>query len=84
VEVPPILIVELVPVVMAPLELLSTTLLVLFRVAAVEVAGNDEVATIAAAEVDIFVLVVDASAEVLTDTGKEVGPGEERVEEALV
>ncbi len=87
-EFPPLLIVELVPVsvpvVIGPLALLRTTLLVLFRVVAVEAAENVDVVTIAAAEVDIFVLVVDTLTEVLTDTGNGVVPGEERVEEALV
>ncbi len=73
-----------VPVVIGPLALLRTTLLVLFRVVAVEAAENVDVVTIAAAEVDIFVLVVDTLTEVLTDTGNGVVPGEERVEEALV
>jgi hypothetical protein len=72
-----------VPVVTTPLALLSTKLLVLFAVTGADVVDNDDVATTAAVEVEIFGLVVDALMDVVMDMGREVVPGEEGVDKVL-
>ena len=54
------------------------------RAAGAVVAESGDVVTASAAEVGISVLVVNASTEVLIDTGREVDPGEDGVEAAVV